>query len=381
MRRDSALLLAILLGLLAGSTAETAWPSRPQGLRVDWPPGDAGAASLAARRQAQLKAAAALGVFHGFSFTDRRAESGITFRDDFVDDAGKHYKAVHYDHGNGVAVADVDGDGLYDIYFVGQLGGSELWRNRGNGAFENVTARAGVALADRIAVSASFADVDNDGDPDLFVTTVRGGNCLFANDGRGVFRDVTRTAGLDYSGHSSAAVFFDYDRGGGLDLFLANVGKYTTDEIGRGGYRVGYTDAFAGHTRPERTEYSILYRNLGGVRFRDVSREVGLRDPGWSGDAAFHDLDRDGYPDLYVLNMQGGDHHYENLQGKKFRERTAKYFPRTPWGSMGIKFFDYDNDGRPDSTSPAAASRTSCCTTTARSRRAPGPRGAGASPT
>lgn len=67
-------------------------------------------------------------VFHQFQFTDRIAESGITFVHHIVEDAGKHYKAVHYDHGNGIAVADVDGDGLYDIYFVNQTGGSELWK-------------------------------------------------------------------------------------------------------------------------------------------------------------------------------------------------------------------------------------------------------------
>ena len=104
-----------------------------------------------------------------------------------VEDAGKHYKAVHYDHGTGVAVADVDGDGLYDIYFVNQVGGNELWKNPGGGRFENITREAGVALPDRIGVAASFADIDNDGDEDLFVTTVRGGNALFENDGHGTF--------------------------------------------------------------------------------------------------------------------------------------------------------------------------------------------------
>ena len=92
-----------------------------------------------------------------------------------MDDAGKAHKSVHYDHGSGVAVADVDGDGLLDIYFVTQLGGNALYRNLGGGKFTDLTATAGVGVADRISVTASFADTDNDGDPDLFVTTVRAG--------------------------------------------------------------------------------------------------------------------------------------------------------------------------------------------------------------
>jgi hypothetical protein len=75
-------------------------------------------------------------VFHGFKFVDKLPESGITFKHSIVDDAAKLYHPIHYDHGNGVAVADVDGDGLYDIYFVNQLGCSELWRNLGRGRQE-----------------------------------------------------------------------------------------------------------------------------------------------------------------------------------------------------------------------------------------------------
>jgi hypothetical protein len=234
----------------------------------------------------------------------------------------------------------VDRDGLDDLYFVDQLGGNELWRNLGGGRFENVTAAAGVGLADRVGVSASFADVDNDSDPDLYVTSVRAGNALFENDGKGHFRDVTAGSGLEYSGHSSGAVFFDYDRDGLLDLFLVNVGKYTTDEKGRGGYFVGFADAFSGHLKPERTEKSRLYRNLGNRRFADVTQDVGPLETGWSGDASF--------TDLYVLNMQGDDHYFANVGGKRLVEKTAEHFRKTPWGTMGIKFFDFDNDGRLD---------------------------------
>lgn len=339
-------LLVAAPALLVALAAARPTPARgPE--RVLFPDPDAGVLSLAERKKAQLAAVDQFKVFYDFHFTDRVKESGITFVHRIVDDAGKTYKAVHYDHGNGIAAADVDGDGLPDIYFLNQVGGNELWKNLGNGRFRNITKEAGVALADRISVAASFADIDNDGDEDLFVTTVRGGNVLFENDGHGHFKDISKEAGVDYVGHSSGAVFFDYDNDGLLDLFVCNVGRYTNDEKGRGGAYVGLPDAFSGHLHPDRSEASILYKNMGHNRFKDVSAQV-LQHTAWTGDASFADLNGDGFPDLYVLNMQGDNHYYENVKGEKFVDRTDQFFPKTPWGAMGIKFFDYDNDGRPD---------------------------------
>ena len=300
---------------------------------------------LGQRKLQQQTAAKAHSAFYGFQFTNRIQESSITFENRVVDDAGKNYKAAHYDHGNGMAVADIDGDGLPDIYFTTQLGKNQLWRNRGGGKFEDVTERAQVGLEDRISVAAAFADVDNDGAPDLFVTTVRHGNHLFRNLGGGRFRDTTKEAGLEHIGHSSGVVFFDFDNDGLLDLFVTNVGAYTGNETGPGGYFLSFQDAFAGHLFPQRTEYKILYKNLGGGKFKDVTGEMGLRDGSWSGDATFADLNQDGYPDLYLVNMEGDDHYYENARGKGFIEKTGVFFPKTPWGAMGVKFFDYNRDG------------------------------------
>src|SRR5207244_10910423 len=126
-----------------------------------------------------------------------------------------------------IAVADVDGDGLEDIYFVNQLTGNQLWKNLGGGKFTNITRAAGVALADRVGVTASFADIDNDGDQDLFVTTVRGGNVLFENDGKGHFRNISKAAGVDYAGQSTGAVFLDYDKDCRLDFGVGCVRRYT----------------------------------------------------------------------------------------------------------------------------------------------------------
>lgn len=302
---------------------------------------------LEARATQQIAAKDKIKVDHNFRFTDRMFGSGITFEHEIVDDAGRDHKPNHYDHGNGVAAADVDGDGLLDLYFSTQLGSNQLWRNAGGGKFTEITTPE-IALADRVGVTASFADTDNDGDPDLFVTTVRGGNRLFINDGTGTFSDATDESGLAYSGHSSAGVFFDYDRDGLVDLFLCNVGVYTTDKIGRGGYYVGHEDAFGGHLKEWRSERSTLYRNTGQNRFVDVSEATGLLDHSWTGDATPIDGNEDGWPDLYVVSMQGNDEYYENIEGKRFEKKSRSLFPKTPWGSMGVKSFDYDNDGHQD---------------------------------
>jgi len=316
------------------------------GTQVQFPAENA-TAVLDARKQAQMKTVDQFKVFYQFQFTDKVKQSGITFVSHIVDDAAKSYQKAHYDHGTGIAVADVDGDGLYDIYFVSQTGGNQLWKNLGGGKFRNITAEAGVAVPGRISVGASFADIDNDGDPDLFVTTVRGGNVLFENDGHGHFRDITREAGVGAVAHSSGGVFFDYDRDGLVDLLVCNVGKYTTDQKGAQGQFLALSDAFSGHMFPERYEFPILYRNMGHNKFQDVTAATGLKPVGWSGDASFADLNGDGWPDVYFLNMMGANHYFENDHGK-FSDQTKKYFPRTSWGAMGIKFFDYDNDGRMD---------------------------------
>ncbi len=318
------------------------------------PPEAENPAWLEPRKQAQIAAAGSIGAFHDFKFVDRVAESGITYRHAIVDDSGKDDKAVHYDHGTALAVADVDADGRPDLFFVNQLGRSELWRNLGPGEpggpvrFEDMTAASGITVPNRVAVGASFADIDNDGDADLLITSVREGNLLFLNDGKGHFQDVSATSGLASTAHGAGAVFFDYDRDGLLDVFICNVGMYSSYVKGRGGYYIGFVDAFGGHLKPERAEASRLYHNEGRAVFRDVSAAEGLDAKGWSGDAGFFDQNDDGFPDLYVLNMQGADLFFRNKAGKGFENTGRKVFPKTSWGTMGLQIFDFDGDGRLD---------------------------------
>ena len=140
--------LAGVLGMTGG--AAPAGSGRVPGLQgqpaqdtVHIPPSLVDESWVEPRRNAQLRTTGDFDVFHEFQFTDRVAESGITFAHRIVSDAGRDYKAVHYDHGNGVAAADVDGDGLDDLYLVTQVGANELWRNLGGGRFENVNRGGG----------------------------------------------------------------------------------------------------------------------------------------------------------------------------------------------------------------------------------------------
>src|SRR4029079_7152838 len=119
----------------------------------------------------------------------------IPFLNRASEDITRYFRPTHYDHGTAVAAADVDGDGRTDLYFVNQAGPNGLYRNLGDGRFEDITATAGVAVRGRARVAASFADIDGDGDPDLYVTSIRAGNLLFRNDGQGRFTDITGAAG------------------------------------------------------------------------------------------------------------------------------------------------------------------------------------------
>jgi hypothetical protein len=282
-------------------------------------------------------------------FVESAAESGIKFRMNYLPtEQGEKFKINLYDHGAGVAVADYDGDGYDDVYFVNELGRNVLYRNRGDGTFEDRTAEAGVELGDRICVAAVFADYDNDGRPDLFVTSTRGGNVLFHNEGKGRFRDVTKEAGLELVGHCQSAHFFDFDNDGHLDLLVTRTAKWTEQASGnpKVKYYVGKSTYF--QTAGSEKEHNVLYRNNGNGTFTDVTESSGLKGLGWAGDATVFDYDGDGYLDVLITNMFGRAQLYRNTGKGTFVDVTMEVLGKTSWGGMGVHAFDFNNDGRLD---------------------------------
>jgi hypothetical protein len=288
-------------------------------------------------------------------FTDVLAGSGIDFRHHFLDsETGSSYQVNPYDHGSGVCVADVDGDGRDDVYLLDFLGPAKLYLNRGGMKFEDVTAKAGVAVERALKVGAAFGDFDGDGDLDLYVTTYRGGNHLFANDGHGVFADVTAKAGVGWKGHSNGATWLDVDNDGDLDLFLCNIGKFTTETISKEadyffkGVALPFDEVVKQPDAKNGGEGCILWKNNGDGTFADVTKAAGITAAEWNGDVAVADYDLDGDADVYVSNMFGPNHLYRNQGDGTFEDVTDKALQRTSWGGMGARFFDGNGDQWPD---------------------------------
>ena len=285
-------------------------------------------------------------------FRDMAAEAGLSFRMTFLtDEQGETFKINLYDHGCGLAVGDYDGDGHEDIYFLNQLGPNGLFRNKGDGSFEDVTERMGVALEDRICVGATFADYDNDGDQDLYVTSTRGGNVLFRNENHQTLVDVTEAAGLTHTGHSQTAAFFDFDNDSLLDLYLVQTATWTTDLFDRSqNYFMGKGVARGGLApvigSPK--EYNRLYHNNGNGTFTDVTEDANMKGRGWSSDVAVFDYDEDGWLDVLVVCMFGRDQLYRNQRDGSFEDVTLETLGRTPWGGIGAKVFDFNNDAKLD---------------------------------
>jgi len=281
-------------------------------------------------------------------FEETAEAAGLRFRMAFLPgEQGERFKINLYDHGSGVAVADVDGDGDEDVYFCNQLGSNALFLNDGQARFVDATARAGVGLGDRVCVGAAFADVDGDGDQDLFVTSTRGGNVLFRNRGDATFEDVSQAAGVELVAHAQQPTFFDADGDGDVDLFVPCTAAWTTaarDPADR--YWTGV--ATIEEIRESPLEHDRLYLNRGDGTFADASAEAGFAGTGWGSDPAVFDFDDDGDLDLYVARMFGRSSLYRNDGTGHFTDVTLAVLGRTPAGAVGAKAFDVDGDGQLD---------------------------------
>ncbi len=296
-------------------------------------------------------------------FVERAAEAGLAFI--HRNGAVGQYSYPELLVGGG-ALLDYDDDGFLDVYLVqsgpvpgsqpgnagvspksGSPPGNRLYRNLGNGTFEDTTDAAGVGDTG-YGAGATAADYDRDGLVDLYVTNV-GANRLYRNLGGGAFEDVTELAGVGGASWSSSAVFFDYDGDLDLDLFVVNYVVWSADRerpcLGPNGLR-NYCNPAEYPPAPD-----TLYRNDGNGRFTDVSDAAGIRSvtgPGLGVVAA--DFDDDGLVDLYVANDQAVNHLWLNRGDGTFREDAlargaALNELGQPEAGMGIAVADPDGDG------------------------------------
>jgi len=294
----------------------------------------------------------------GFLFTDMTAYAGVTFKH-FNDASPRKY--LPETMGAGVALFDYDNDGLVDIYLVNgaklkpprDVPGAPtgvLYRNLGNWKFQDVTAQAKLNQP-MFGMGAAVGDYDNDGFTDLFISGVDGDR-LYHNAGNGTFEDVSERAGLNDAGFGSSAAFLDYDRDGYLDLFVGRYVEWTRETditcSPDGIHRVYCTpEAYHG-------ESNRLYKNLGGRRFKDVTRSSGIwHEDGKTLGVAIMDHNHDGWPDIAIANDTVRNFLFVNHRDGTFTESgvtTGMAYSESgaTRGGMGIDVGDADGDGFTD---------------------------------
>ncbi len=237
--------------------------------------------------------------------------------------------------------ADINNDGLLDLYVGNENGPNQLFLNNGNGTFKDISHASGTDIV-AFTKAVVAADYDHDGYVDLYVSNYRGDNTLFHNNHDGTFTDVARQAGVLGVGHGFPAWFFDYDNDGWPDLLVTSY-YMSVEETAR---------TYLG--LPHNAGTMKLYRNLGNGAFQDVTAQVGLDKVFMPMGSNFGDVDNDGYLDIYLGT---GDPSYSSLlpnvllhnqQGKKFVDITASSGTGELHKGHGVAFADIDNDGDED---------------------------------
>ena len=288
----------------------------------------------------------------------------------------------HVLNGSGVTLGDIDDDGLLDIYFSRFDGPNVLYRSLGGWRFEDITERAGVGAPDRFSTGVAFADTDGDGDLDLLVTALGGPNALFVNDGTGMFEERREEAGLSSHRGSTTVTLADVDGDGDLDLYLTNYKVKSVKDVfppqvrafdrvvqevdGRRVIRPEFREHYGltmQQNRLMRFEYGEpdqFYLNDGTGRFEEVSFTSGwFRDESgeplttapldWGLSARFYDINGDGAPDLYVCNdFESPDRIWINDGSGRFRLTDPLALRTTSQSSMAVDFSDLDRDGDVD---------------------------------
>ncbi len=293
-------------------------------------------------------------------FVDVTSESGISF---VHENAASAEKYLIETMGGAAAWLDYDGDGLLDFY-VANSSGTEafepseplrgaLYRNLGNGQFADVTGVALVGAEGLFGMGVAVGDYDNDGDPDLVVTGFAR-SVLYRNDGQGAFQDVTQAAGVSNAGKwGSSAAWFDYDNDGLLDLVIVNYLEWSPERnFHCGERRPGYRS----YCHPNRYlgQEATLFRNRGDGGFDDVTQSAGLAGQAGNGlGVVCFDYDRDGWMDIFIANDSMPNFLFRNIDGREFEE--VAFVAGVALGEngeaeagMGVDAADYDGDGWPD---------------------------------
>ncbi|MEX6686584.1 VCBS repeat-containing protein [Danxiaibacter flavus] len=285
---------------------------------------------------------------HLFTRLDKD-KTGIHFQNTLFEGEGLSVlNYTYFYNGNGVAIGDINNDGLQDILFTGNMVKNRLYLNKGNFEFEDITAKSGVADKQGWCTGATMADVNGDGKLDIYicrsadVNPQRRKNLLFINNGDLTFTEKAEEYGLADQGYSTQASFFDYDKDGDLDCFIINhsLQKYTTGAQENPELRNQRNPDFA----------NKLYRNDNG-HFTNVSEQAGITSNVFTFGLglAVSDINNDGWPDVYVSNdFNEPDYLFINNRNGTFSEALNKCMDQVSLYSMGSDVADFNNDGKPD---------------------------------
>ncbi|GGX33027.1 VCBS repeat-containing protein [Aquimarina muelleri] len=271
--------------------------------------------------------------------------TGIQFQNILTETDSLNYFTYSYLYmGGGIATGDINNDGLLDLYFTGNQVSNKLYLNKGNLKFEDITITAGVSGDDRWYTGVTMVDINNDGFLDIYCS-VSGKfgvkkNQLFLNNGDNTFLEKASQYGIDDVGNSTQGVFFDYDRDGDLDLYVAN---YPPTKFNAPNF---YYKFKMSNIKDIETDH--LYRNDGDI-FTDITADAGVKSFGLTLSATVGDLNNDSWPDIYVSNdFSTPDYLYINNQDGTFQEVIKKATSHTAFFGMGVDIADYNNDGNLD---------------------------------
>jgi len=283
------------------------------------------------------------------------SHSGIHFNNEIIEsDSINPLDVVNIYNGGGVGVGDFNNDGLPDLYFSGNRVSNRLYLNKGDFEFEDITDKAGVTGAGRWGRGVAVVDINNDGLMDIYVCntvytdSLRRGNLLYINqgldkDGMPHFKEMAKEYGLYAHTFSTMASFFDYDNDGDLDMYLTinnASGSYNPNLFGPRKHDMALHGRLYKNDWDEKLHHSV---------FHDVSDKAGINLGGYGHAATTVDINNDGWKDIYVSNdFAGNDVLYINNHDGTFTDRSAEYFKHTSFNSMGQDIVDINNDGLPD---------------------------------